>query len=53
LISTEIPFYYEDLYIRATTESERYPAYLAINFKVCGNETISVKTKDVVTLVIS
>jgi hypothetical protein len=47
LVNTENWFYYENLFIRATTESERYPSYLAVKIKVCGNETMFAKTNEV------
>jgi len=47
LVFTEKPFHYKNLYIRATTESELYPAYLPVNIKICGNETLTAKSREV------
>ena len=46
LVNTELPFHYKDLYIRAATENARFPAYLAVNVKICGSETITAKDKE-------
>jgi len=35
-----------DLYIRAATENENFPAYLPMTLKVCGFENITAKVND-------
>jgi hypothetical protein len=47
MVNTEFWFDYVknyDVYVRATTDSELFPAYIPINIKVCGNETLSTKS---------